>query len=186
MHIEHSEFCAGRQQLTNARGLAGQNHGHRALKSAAVGAFIRRTADDWKHELLLHLVDDDAAQLRVGLDHQPVSRRLNGEPAAEARSDESFRRAKPAPLCRHFADELIDRNLRRERGSGPGGLHVYPTAVTELKPALAFQFAISGADRVGMNAEPAREFPRAGQSLAGEQLLAKNAQHDLGDQLLAQ
>jgi hypothetical protein len=52
--------------------------------------------------------------------------------------------------------------------------------VADLKPALIFEFLVSSAGGVGMDTVALRQFARAGQSIAGRKLIAKDAQNDLG------
>lgn len=79
---------------------------------------------------------------------------------------------------------MIDCHFRTERSGGARVGDEDAAAVAELKPAVAFQLAITGAGGVGVDAETACQFPRAGQFLAGKNLAREDAEHNLGDQLL--
>src|ERR1019366_1249256 len=111
----------------------------------------------------------DGAQLRVGLNYQPARRRLVLEPAAQAGSHMRLNRAHLASFCRHIANQLIDTKLRRKWRGGPCRSHKHTAAVTELKPAFLFQFAISSACSVGVYPKAARQLACAGQPFAGTQ-----------------
>src|ERR1700752_1401964 len=66
-----------------------------------------------------------------------------------------------------------------------GSPHVDSAAATKFHPAVTLQLAISGADRVGMQMKAPRQVARRGQTLAGREVVAQNAEHDLRHQLLA-
>ena len=55
----------------------------------------------------------------------------------------------------------------------------------DLKPTLVFEFLISGAGGVGMNAVALGQLAGAGQAIAGGELVAQDAKDDLGAELLA-
>src|SRR5258708_20874986 len=58
-------------------------------------------------------------------------------------------------------------------------------AAGEFNPAIARQLAISRADGVGMQVEAPGQIARTGQTLAWRQVVAQDAEDDLGYQLLA-
>jgi hypothetical protein len=50
---------------------------------------------------------------------------------------------------------------------------------------FAFELTVCGADGVGMEAEAPRQFARAGQALAGSQIVAEDGQNNLSHELFA-
>ena len=58
--------------------------------------------------------------------------------------------------------------------------------MAQLKPILPFQLSIARTDRIGVKAEAARNFSRAGQALPGNQVTAQDAQDRLRDKLFAE
>ena len=65
------------------------------------------------------------------------------------------------------------------------GTNVDAAATAELDPAIAFELAISGADRVGVEMKAPCQIASAGQSLARLEIVAQDAEDDLRDQLFA-
>jgi hypothetical protein len=82
--------------------------------------------------------------------------------------------------------ELVQHEFGRLRTLWLRVADVNTAAVTKLHPTLAFELAVTAAHRVGMQVKTPREFARAGQALAGAQIVTDNPQNNLSDQLLAQ
>ena len=64
-------------------------------------------------------------------------------------------------------------------------MNVDSAAAAEFDPSVTRELAISRADRVGMEMEASRQVARAGQALSGREIVAQDAEDDLGDQLFA-
>ena len=57
--------------------------------------------------------------------------------------------------------------------------------MAEFDPLVAFELAVPGADRVGVQVESASEFACTRQALSGRKIVAQDAEDDLRDQLFA-
>jgi hypothetical protein len=111
--------------------------------------------------------------------------RLEFEPAFDARLHFAERVAAVARALEKSGDELVEFKSGVERAVFRELAHIDATALTRFEPAAPFEFAVGGADGVGVNLKTAREFARARQALAGLEIAADDAEHDLRRQLLA-
>ena len=128
---------------------------------------------------------DDSKQLRVRLDDQKMIGGLEVEPVPKTGANGGERGIAAACGTKKIDDELIERQAVRKRLLGFAFANVLAAAMTEFDPTLAFEFAVAGADGVGMKAKAARDFAGAGEALAGSEVAAHDSEDDLCDELFA-
>jgi hypothetical protein len=78
---------------------------------------------------------------------------------------------------------VLVEDLLRSGGRDCVVLDVDAAAAPVLCPALTLKLAVPGTDGVGMNAEAAGKFARAGEAIAGLEVTAENREDHLGYQL---
>src|SRR5438309_10485635 len=82
-----------------------------------------------------------------------------------------------------------DHLVNGERGCGGclwfTGPNVNAAAMAEFDPLVAFELAVPGADRVGMQMKSASQFACTRQTLSGRKIVAQDADDDLRDHLFA-
>ncbi len=111
MHLKHGQRGSRGQKLAHEFGFAGYCHQHRPVQQAGLDAIFRCASGHRESQRLLHLVDHDAAQFRIRLDHQPARGWREHEPAAQPLSQQRLRRAYLARLSHESAYQLIDGKL---------------------------------------------------------------------------
>lgn len=105
-----------------------------------------------------------------------------GEPLSDAVADVGGGHVEFADGAEESGDVLVE-DLFRRGGGCDFVFDVDTAAVTEFGPALTFELAISGADGIGVDAEAACEFARAGEAVAGAEVSREDGKGDLRHQL---
>ena len=104
---------------------------------------------------------------------------------ANARLNIGQRKAFATGNLQKLHNQVIQAELCFRAGFAGEFANIDAAARAHLDPAGVGQFAVSGADRIGVNLEAACQFARARQFLSGFQILAKNGEFDLRDHLFA-
>src|SRR6185295_17327747 len=97
--------------------------------------------------------DENFAEVWVWIEHQEMIGWLQAQPMAHTVLNLRQRETLAAGDFQKLDDEVIEIELRFERGLGFERAHVDATTRAQLDPTLLGQFTIGGADRVGMNLE---------------------------------
>src|SRR5271168_27365 len=185
-NLQREQFDAVRQRLPHGFFLAGQRDADSAHKLRRILQIVQAAASNRQRNNLLHLDGENAPQFFVGLDQEKMIGRLQLEPVAQAGAHGGQRNAELARRKQQFSHKLIERMRRRERGFGLGVADVAAAAAPEFNPALALELAIAGADGIRMQSEAPGQLASARQTLACGQIIAQDAENNLGDELLTQ
>jgi len=180
--LQRDQFHAHRKQWPDGVGLAGSTKRHGCNRRFGFGAVFKACGADGKDRELADLGKEDVANLGIGLDEKEVVGRRRGEPLGDTPTNIGRRHVEFAD-CAEESGNVLVKNLLGSGGQRGIVLYVDAAAVTELGPAVERELAVSRTDGVGMDAEPAGKFARAGEPVAGTEVSRQDGKHNLRDQL---
>ena len=185
-NAQREEFGSRRKRMTYGSGLAGKDDGNGTLKRFGEAAIIQSAGLDRKSHGLFYFECDNSPEFVVWLNEQEMIRRLKFQPVAQTGAQGGQRNAQPAGRSKESGDGVVESEGRREREIAFRLPYVNAASPPELDPAVSLELPVTRADGVGMEMKAASQFACAGQTVAGTQVIAQNAENHLSDKLFAE
>jgi sec-independent protein translocase protein TatB len=182
-HLQSQHLGPGRKQLTYFYNPVWQGEWNPARSGSR--ATIHAATNDGKAGHRFDFRSQDPSQLFVWFDQDKMIGRLQLHPLPQTRLQLRKWDAQLACGNQKTRNHPVKRQPIRRRRLGLVGPDVDSAAAAKLHPTLAFELAVSRADGVGMQVKAPRQIASTGEALSRREIVAQNAEHNLGHQLFA-
>lgn len=183
--LKCDEIGSGGESFANEFSLTWQCERDGTEELFGLARFGEIGAFDAERDGMAKLLHHNAPEFFVGLDYEEVIGRLECEEATEPRADGCERNSESPRRTEEICDEFVEGKFGGTGGFGFGCANENTTTVPELHPVLLFKLAIARTDGVGVDFETSRELTCAGKPFAGREIVTKDSQNNLGNQLFA-